>query len=183
MPRSTLLLIGAGVVLVIGATVLGIGVYKALRGPRPPGTAHLDAEEAAAWKKLKRSFTEGKETPVYIVVRCVRTKDGPTWGHSFDPRANILTVDRILYGSVNDHTHRGEEGLGKAIEVAKGWAERPECVCVTVVDLFSGEEPSPVWWGRDAGDGVKGGRKPPTSDLADSLHRHLETLQKKVSVR
>lgn len=177
MKRSVLLLSGAGLLLVAGVVVFIVGLSRARsRGDLP----HLSREEAIAWGKLSRSFLDRGQSPVYLIVRRIRTRSGHVWAYAFDLRTMIMEGKaEPNYRLDESQVHRGPDGLITAIDRARNEARRPENSCVVVVDLFSGKTPQPVWWGQDVGRDVDESKSPPSDDLARSLAAFLAEMQRK----
>jgi hypothetical protein len=48
---------------------------------------------------------------------------------------------------------------------------------VAVVDLYSAEDPSLVWWVHDDSGGARRGKEPPFPELLDGLRQFVHRLQ------
>ena len=53
----------------------------------------------------------------------------------------------------------------------------PDVRCVAVVDLYSADDPSLVWWVHDDGGGARRDKEPPFPELLDGLRQFVHSLQ------
>jgi hypothetical protein len=60
---------------------------------------------------------------------------------------------------------------------AAALAAVPDVRCVAVVDLYSADDPSLVWWVHDDGGGERRGTEPPFPELLDGLRQFVHRLQ------
>jgi hypothetical protein len=60
---------------------------------------------------------------------------------------------------------------------AAALAAVPDVRCVAVVDLYSADDPSLVWWVHDDGGGARRGKEPPFPELLNGLRQFVHRLQ------
>jgi hypothetical protein len=140
------------------------------------------AEQARAWtRKRNEVLASGNHQPndrPYQVARVLTRHH--QWQAYRAVDDNASSSDRLPSSWWNETDASGrsvvQTGLERAQAIARQEAARPDIMATVVLDLFSQERPSVVYWYYYDGSSLASYTQAPRPDLQQSLNDYLEKL-------